>query len=91
MVREDGVRSDQVGEKACDNTDGKGWVDVVPPAAVGAGVADQDEEGDAKEDLDATRVVEEFGVGEEGKAGHGEDCGGRKKKTVTQMVQSLLW
>ena len=69
-MREDRVRGDEVGEEAGDDAESEGRVDVVPPAAVRAGVADEDEEGDAEAELHAARVVEEFGVGEEGEAGH---------------------
>lgn len=63
------------GEEGGWTSDGKGAVDVVPPAAVDAGVADCDEEADGEEELGDAGEVEGFGVCEDGhfgEAGRGE-------------------
>ena len=47
------------------DSDSQGAVDAVPPRAMGARVADKDEEGDAEEKLADADEVEKLGVTEE--------------------------
>lgn len=70
---EDGVADDGEGGNGADDADGDGAGDVVPPGAVHAGVADDDEEAEREADLEAAEVVEEVGLRKVWSRHHGCD------------------
>jgi len=69
---EDGVGDDGEGGDGAEDADGDGAGDVVPPGAVHAGVADDDEEAEGEAELEAAEGEEEVGLGEAGPGYH--DC-----------------
>lgn len=71
MVRDQAVEGEGESEDGRDDADGERAVDGCPPAAVNAGVADQDEEADAEEELGDAREVEGSGVREDRHGGEG--------------------
>lgn len=75
MVRDEVVQSEGEGEDGGYDADGEGPVDGGPPAAVDAGVADEDEETGAEEELGDPGEVERSWIGEDG---HG--CGSTREK-----------
>lgn len=72
-VGEDCVADDGEGGDRAEDADGDGAGDVVPPGAVHAGVADDDEEAEGEAELEAAEGEEEVGLGEAGPGYHGCD------------------
>lgn len=70
---EDCVANDGEGDEGRYDANGDGAGDVVPPAAVYAGGADDDEEAEREADLEAAEVVEEVGLRKVWSRHHGCD------------------
>lgn len=88
-VGEEGVRADGEGEDGGDDADGDVAGDVVPPAAVDGGVADDDEEAEGEGELEAADGEEEVGLGEGGAGDHGCD-GVRRTREVVGRSEVLV-
>ena len=69
VVRDEIVQGESESEDGCYDADGEGAVDGGPPAAMNAGVADENQETGGDEELGDSGEVEDSGIREDGHGG----------------------